>query len=210
MIRADGEQITVTVGSENHNFDDCLVTTSPGLLGKMAPDLPESYLAGLRALKSMGAVVMVLSLRRQLSTAGHYWHNLPKSAGFPFLSLVEHTNFISESHFGNEHIVYCGDYLEPDHEYFSLTQDELLHRFLPAISRINPEFEAEWINRTWLFRTPYAQPIPPINHSQAIPDLETPIPGLWLASMSQVYPWDRGTNFAVEIGRLAAARILAR
>jgi hypothetical protein len=26
--------------------------------------------------------------------------------------------------------------------------------------------------------------------------------------MSQVYPWDRGTNFAVEIGRRAARLIL--
>jgi hypothetical protein len=26
--------------------------------------------------------------------------------------------------------------------------------------------------------------------------------------MSQVYPWDRGTNFAVEIGRQAAQLIL--
>jgi hypothetical protein len=32
--------------------------------------------------------------------------------------------------------------------------------------------------------------------------------GLWLASMSQVYPWDRGTNFAVEIGRRTAQRML--
>jgi hypothetical protein len=27
--------------------------------------------------------------------------------------------------------------------------------------------------------------------------------------MSQVYPWDRGTNFAVEIGRQAASLMLA-
>jgi hypothetical protein len=27
--------------------------------------------------------------------------------------------------------------------------------------------------------------------------------------MSQVYPWDRGTNYAVEIGRRAAARMIA-
>jgi hypothetical protein len=33
--------------------------------------------------------------------------------------------------------------------------------------------------------------------------------GLWLASMSQVYPWDRGTNFAVSIARQTAARMLA-
>ena len=60
----------------------------------------------------------------------------------------------------------------------------------------------------WLFRETYAQPIPPLNHSQHIPDLRTPLPGLYFASMSQVYPWDRGTNYAVEIGR-RAARLIA-
>ena len=66
-------------------------------------------------------------------------------------------------------------------------------------------FQRDWINKTWLFRTPYAQPIPLVNHSKNIPAIQTPIAGLYLASMSQVYPWDRGTNFAVEIGRKAAA-----
>lgn len=189
-------------------FDQCLVTTSPGLLARLAPDLPGAYLEGLLSLRSMGAVVMVLSLKHQLSTAGHYWHNLPKSAGFPFLSLVEHTNFVDPEHFGGEHIVYCGDYLDRTHEYFELSQQQLLERFLPALSRVNPNFRPEWVNRSWLFRTPYAQPIPPVNHSSAIPDLKTPMDGLWFASMSQVYPWDRGTNFAVEIARQAAARML--
>jgi hypothetical protein len=60
-----------------------------------------------------------------------------------------------------------------------------------------------------MFRTRYAQPIPELNHSEAIPDVRTPIPGLWFASMSQVYPWDRGTNFAVEIARRTATEMLA-
>ena len=201
------QQLEIQVNGELQTFDDCLVTTSPGLLARLAPSLPETYLHGLNQMKSMGAVVITLSLKHRLSEQGHYWHNLPKTAGFPFLSLVEHTNFVSSEHFGGEHIVYCGDYLDPDHEYFQLSQLELLERFIPTLTRINPAFVPEWINTSWLFRTPYAQPIPPINHSQSIPDLQTPVPGLWLASMSQVYPWDRGTNFAVEIARQAAARI---
>ena len=152
----------------------------------------------------MGAVVMTLSLKHQLSEQGYYWYNLPKSAGFPFLALVEHTNFLSPEHFGGDHIVYCGDYLEADHEYFQLSKDELLQRFLPALARINPRFEPGWINNSWLYRTSYAQPVPLLNHSRNIPSIQTPIPGLYFASMSQVYPWDRGTNFAVEIGRRAA------
>jgi hypothetical protein len=64
------------------------------------------------------------------------------------------------------------------------------------------------VTNTWLTRTPYAQPVPLINHSKNIPAIETPIEGLYFASMSQVYPWDRGTNFAVEIGRRAAGMIM--
>lgn len=185
-------------------FDQCLVTTSPGLLARLAPTLPPDYLKGLLALKSLGAVVMVLSLDRQLSKEGYYWFNIPKAAGFPFLALVEHTNFLAPEYFGGDHIVYIGDYLETGHEYFSLSQDELLARFLPVLPRFNPEFKPEWIKQVWLFRTAYAQPVPFTNHSQNIPAIQTPIPGLYFASMSQVYPWDRGTNFAVEIGRRAA------
>jgi protoporphyrinogen oxidase len=203
-----GGGLQLATGAGAQDFDQCLVTTSPALLAKLAPELPGQYLAGLRSLRSMGAVVMVLALRRRLSEQGVYWHNLPKAAGFPFLALVEHTNFLPPEHFGGEHIVYLGDYLDPDHEYFSLTHGELLERFLPSLPRFNPAFDRSWVRETWLFRTPYAQPIPPLNHSRAIPALRTPLPGLWLASMSQVYPWDRGTNFAVEIARRAVAEML--
>jgi protoporphyrinogen oxidase len=205
---AEGRLHLVGRGS-SETFDKALVTTSPGLLAKMTPSLPPEYLQGLRSLRAMGAVVVILALRHRLSEEGVYWHNLLKSAGFPFLALVEHTNFIPPEHFGGEHIIYLGDYLDPDHEYFSLTQDELLARFLPSLTRFNPDFEPSWVRKSWLFRTPYAQPIPPVNHSRSIPALQTPVPGLWFASMSQVYPWDRGTNFAVEVARRAAAEMSA-
>jgi hypothetical protein len=84
-----------------------------------------------------------------------------------------------------------------------LTQEKLVERFIPCLKRINPAFKADWINHSWMFRTPFAQPIPPMNHSENIPKIQTPIPNLFLASMSQVYPWDRGTNFAVELARKA-------
>lgn len=195
--------LTLTTSQGPTQFDQCLVTTSPSLLARLAPTLPPEYLSGLLNLKSMGAVVMVISLKHPLSPEGYYWYNLPKAAGFPFLALVEHTNFLSPEHFGGEHLVYAGDYLETDHEYFSLSQEELLQRFIGALPRINPDFKPDWVRKTWLSRTNYAQPVPFVNHSKNIPAIQTPLPGLFFASMSQVYPWDRGTNFAVEIGRRA-------
>ncbi|MEW6086109.1 MAG: NAD(P)/FAD-dependent oxidoreductase [Chloroflexota bacterium] len=190
------------------SFDKVLVTTSPSLMAKLCPSLPENYLKGLLELKSMGAVVMVLSLKHQLSEQGYYWFNLPKEAGYPMLAIVEHTNFVSPEHFGGDHILYAGDYLEAGHEYFSLSDEELLERFTPAFKKINPKFEKDWVKKVWVNKTNYAQPVPLVNHSKNIPAIQTPIEGLYFASMSQVYPWDRGTNFAVEIGRRAAMMML--
>jgi protoporphyrinogen oxidase len=209
-IVPEGGKLALTVNGAPVTYDQVLVTTSPSLLAMLAPALPEDYLRGLLDLKSMGAVVMTLVLDRQLSSEGYYWFNIPKSAGFPFLALVEHTNFLSREHFGGDHIIYCGDYLETSHEYFKLDDQQLLQRFVPGIQRINPHFQITWVKQVWVHKTPYAQPVPLVNHSQNIPDIRTPIPGLYFASMSQVYPWDRGTNFAVEIGRRAAGMMLGQ
>jgi protoporphyrinogen oxidase len=198
------DQVMVQTDGKVENFDQVLVTLSPAQMAKMTPQLPAEYLKGLLDLKSLGAVVLTISLKHPLSKEGYYWYNLPKSAGFPFLALVEHTNFLPKEHFGGENLIYCGDYLETDHEYFKMTKEELLAKFLPSLTRINPDFRQEWVNRVWLTKANYAQPVPLIGHSINIPAIKTPLPGVFFASMSQVYPWDRGTNFAVEIARRAA------
>lgn len=208
-------RFSLNLKDRQETADNCLVTTSPALLSRMVPTLPSTYLGQLLNLKSMGAVVMTLALNRPLMDKTRtYWLNIPASSpdktksDIPFLALVEHTNYIDRSHYGGDHIVYCGDYVLPDHPYFSLSQAELEALFVAALPKVNPEFRPEWVRRSWLFRARYAQPVPFVGHSHNVPALPTPIPGLYFASMSQVYPWDRGTNFAVEIGRRVARLLL--
>lgn len=205
-IKKDGDGIRLEYGSGYEIVDAAISTSSPALMSRIAPDLPSEYASKLSSLKSMGAVVMVITLKNRLTN--YYWHNLPKEAGFPFLALVEHTNYVDKKNFGGDHVVYCGDYLNPDHEYFRLSKEELLEKFLPALKRFNENFDRSWVKDVWVWKTNYAQPVPPVNHSQNIPPLRTPLKGLYFASMSQVYPWDRGTNFAVEIGREVAKMVM--
>lgn len=193
-----------------HDYDAVISTSAPQILRRLVPDLPASYSGKLDNLKHMGAVVVILALDRQLLTDGTYWLSLPadqpdkSKAEFPFLALVEHTNYMDRAHYGGDRLVYCGDYVPPDHEYFDLSEDGLAERFTNVLRTFNPAFSPDWIRKKWVFRTRYAQPVPFVNQSQALPDLRTPLRGLYLASMSQVYPWDRGTNYAVEMGRRVA------
>ena len=62
---------------------------------------------------------------------------------------------------------------------------------------------------SWLHREPAAQPIVTVGYHERIPPLQTPIPGLVLANTTQVYPEDRGTNYAVRLGEEAARAVLA-
>lgn len=199
---ADGIWKVQSDASPDAEYDRVLVTGSPQLLTKLCPQLPSTHVAKLTKLRSMGAVVMTLALKRSLMK-GVYWLNLPKK-DFPFLALVEHTNIVDASHYGGDTIIYCGDYIDATHEYFGLTPEELVARWAPALKRINPAFDMSWIRASWVHKETYAQPIVPVNHSHHIPPIQTPLEGLFWASMSQVYPWDRGMNFAVALGSKAA------
>jgi len=214
-IGLDNLKPTVTVNGETTVYDHVISTTSPRIMLKMTPRLQDTaYGDQMTALESIGGLCVVFALKQELMTDGTYWLNLPAVSPdyhdneFPYLALVEHTHFMDKSHYNGDHIVYCGDYVNPDHDYFKWSDEELYEHFLPSLKKVNPNFERDWVRDWWVFRAPYAQPIPKVNHSQNLPDLQTPLPGVIWASMSQIYPWDRGTNFSVEIGRRVARIIL--
>ncbi|MDJ0754394.1 MAG: NAD(P)/FAD-dependent oxidoreductase [Ardenticatenaceae bacterium] len=214
ISRIDDENGRLRVSDrENRSdvFDQVLVTLSPQRLLDMVPSLKalhNDYAKQVDELTHIGALVLVAAMRWPLMKKT-YWLNIPADTPdrgeneIPFLALVEHTNYIDNRHYGGDHLIYMGDYLPGDHAYFSMEKAEIEELFFTHLQRFNPNFRRDWVRKTWLFRADYAQPVPFVNHSKNLPDLQTPVNGLYFASMSQVYPWDRGTNFAVEIGRRA-------
>ena len=204
----EGKYQLRTAGGTSEGFDKVIVTTSPQSMLSLCEQLPAPYRKQLSDLKHLGAVVLCVRLKNPLSPQGYYWYNLPKSEGYPFLALVEHTNYVPRERFNNETIVYAGDYLPRGHEYFSLDADQLLKKLIPGFRKINPDFSEDWIIGATKFQADYAQPVPFVNHSKAIPAMETPLDGLYFISMSQIYPWDRGMNFAVRWAEDLAKKII--
>jgi protoporphyrinogen oxidase len=208
QVEQDGDTWTIWADGVAQQFDRVIIASGPGVLTKLVPALPASYTQQVQALKSIGAVVLVAALHQPLLTNGAYWLNISKGA-LPFLALVEHTNLIDARHYGGDRLIYCGDYLSTDHRYFTMPEEAVTQEWLSTLPTANPHFRPEWVKQTWLFRERYAQPVVPVNHSRHIPPLHTPLAGLFFASMSQVYPWDRGTNFAVDLGQRVAREVLS-
>jgi len=182
--------------------DAIVVTTPSPVLARLVPSLPEQYREKLGGLEYEAAVVALLQLSHPLSDI--YWLNVADD-DLPFTGVIEQTNFISPEEYGGKRFVYLSKYLEPDHPYFSMPDDQLIDAYVPFLKRINPEFDRSWIERSWVFRERSAQPIIPLHYGQRIPDHRTGLPGLYLANTTQIYPEDRGTNYSVRLGNHIAA-----
>jgi len=183
-------------------FDAVLSTLPTRLTARLAPDLPDAWRERHDPGPALGAHCLILALDRPLTDA--YWVNL-NDPGFPFLALVEHTNMRSPTEYGGRHIVYLGSYRPMDDPVLKADPEQLLTDWLPALQRLNPKLDRSWVTQVWGFAAPFAQPIVTVDYPSRIPPFETPVPGLWIANMFQVYPHDRGQNYSIELAERVVA-----
>jgi protoporphyrinogen oxidase len=188
-------------GGERVAADAVVAAMASHVFERLVPDLPDDYRSKLTSVRWQWALCMILALREPLSHI--YWLNVAEQ-GMPFIAVVEHTNFIEREQYGGRHVLYISNYLRPDHPYFDLSEEQLWELFLPALQRINPRFASDWVRERWLFKGPYAQPIVTTGYRRLIPDHRTPIRGLYLATMNQIYPEDRGQNYSIMMGERVA------
>ena len=163
----------------------------------LVPSLGGEYERRVKAARWQWALCYVLALKEPLSSI--YWLNI-SDPGMPFIAVIEHTNFIEKERYGGVNLVYLSNYLTPNHPWFSLSDEELDDLYLPHLTKINPRFNRDWVIDRWVFKGPNAQPVIRCNYRDDLPDHRTPIRGLYLANMQQIYPEDRGQNYSIRMG----------
>jgi protoporphyrinogen oxidase len=167
--------------------------------------LPEAYLAQARSIEYFTALCLLLEIDRQFSP--YYWTNIGDDA-LPFVGLIEHTNLMGHERYDGRRFLYVANYLPAGHELLGLSPDALLDRYTPGLKAINPSFDRSWVKQRWSHREPAAQPIVTVGYREKIPAMKTPRRGLVLANTTQIFPEDRGTNYAVREGDEAARALL--
>ncbi|NLV75295.1 MAG: NAD(P)/FAD-dependent oxidoreductase [Chloroflexi bacterium] len=207
VLSADGQATGVRTAAGDEAYDQVLVTTAPDVLLSIAPDLPADYRARLGQIDYLANVCLTMQLDRKLSDT--YWLNIGVQE-MPFTGIIEHTNMQRSEIYGGAHLVYISRYLAHTEPSYAKSAEELLDEYLPHLQTIYPGFERSWVKNLWDWRARYTQPVIVRNYSQLLPPPETPVRNLWLACMAQIYPQDRGMNYAVVSGREAGERILER
>ncbi len=172
-------------------FDKIIVTT-PGpiaekILGKKL--MPK--------IDYLWAQTLILELRQSFMNV--YWLNILEKK-WPFLVAVEHTNFIDKEKYNNKTILYLGNYLEENSKLLKMNKNDLIDLYCGYLKKINPKFDKSWILSSILTQKPFSQPVFPVNYSKELNKIPKNDGKYLFANMSMVYPFDRGTNYAVKMG----------
>jgi protoporphyrinogen oxidase len=205
ILVEDGKAVGVRVDGEAYFHDRILVTTAPALFSRMVPALPQDYRERLEKILYLANVCLILRLDRSLSDT--YWLNI-NDPDLPFVAIVEHTNMQRPEEYGGSHLVYVSRYAPSSDKYIRMPGDQLFEAYLPHLQQLFPELDRSWILDHWAWREEYAQPVITKHYSALKPPFKTPIENLWLCSMAQVYPEDRGMNYAVAYARKAVNEML--
>ena len=196
--------------NEEEAYDGVIVTVAGDLFVQLCDHglrgaLGADYVERCTQIESHGALCLVMELDRQFSP--FYWTNVFDERCH-FIGVIEHTNFVDPERYDGRRFVYVANYLPNDDPLMSKSMDEVIDAYDEGLRLIQPEWSRDWIVRSWLFREPHGQPVVTLGYADRLPELQTPVPRLVLANIQQVYPEDRGTNYAVRIGTDAARTLL--
>jgi len=196
--KISGEHAAV-INGETVPFDYCIFTGPSPAFARLLPagETLDDYAAKLRSIEYLGAICLVFTSDQNLGD--FYWVNV-NEPGAPFLVFLNHTRLVDKGHYRDKHVYYIGAYLPPDGKVFSLPDDELAKLWFGYLPKLFPGFDAQRVDERHVFSFRAAQHIADTHYEEKIPDYRTPLPGVFLANFSQVFPEDRGTNYAVREG----------
>ncbi|MEK7522630.1 MAG: FAD-dependent oxidoreductase [Patescibacteria group bacterium] len=196
-IKKQGDKFII-----NNTLYDVVISTLPTpILIKVSQQiLPENYLQKLSKIKYLHALTLILETDKPILDKT-YWLNISTSK-IPIMGIVQHTNFIDKKNYGGKHLAYLGWYLKREDKLMKMKKEELVKLVLPYLNKIqNSEFR---IQNSFLFKAPFAQPIFDKKFVKNKPDFITPIKNFFIANLDMTYPYDRGTNYAVKLGKTVA------
>jgi protoporphyrinogen oxidase len=183
----------------NEEYDAVVSTLPSPILSRVAGHLfPEIYFEKFKKLKYFNAIVLISESDTPILDKT-YWLSIC-TPDIPTMLVAQHTNFIDKKHYGNKHIAYMAWYVDHDDPLWKMEEQEIIDMLAPKLRKVNPDFDLKK-SKTFIFKAPFAQPIFDKEFVENKPTFETPLENFYISNLDMTYPNDRGTNYAVALGK---------
>jgi protoporphyrinogen oxidase len=200
---AGGSVKSVAVDGENIKCDSVISTVSPHALQKL---IDSGFLGLNMNISYQGTACALFGLNEKILD-DVYWLNIKDNV--PFGAVIEHTNFIPASDYG-EHLMYVTSYFQnPDSVLWKSSDDEVIELYQNGLEKLFPGFrkKVKW----WRMRRDIdTAPVYEVGYGKKILPYKTNINGLYLAGMFSEtnYP-ERSMNGSIRAGFECSDTILS-
>ncbi|MGI8715737.1 MAG: FAD-dependent oxidoreductase [Solirubrobacteraceae bacterium] len=173
----------VIVDGEEEQFDLTIPTLQPPALVRLLPE-PLHGLLDAYPKRFLGVVCLVLKVRR--SVLPYYSVNICDPT--PITTVVETSHVVGTAHTDGLRLLYLPKYCEATAAEFSEDDASIYKRFTAMLERLAPDFRHEDVVAWSVQRAPLVEPVHARGHKPRVAPVWPGVPGLALASASQVYP----------------------
>ncbi|KKP62034.1 MAG: Amine oxidase [Candidatus Roizmanbacteria bacterium GW2011_GWC2_34_23] len=195
-IEKRGEKFII----DGQTYDKIISTLPTPVMTKLTTNIfSPKYLSHFNKLKYLHAITLILETDKPILDKT-YWLNICTEK-IPFMILAQHTNFANKKNYNNNHLAYIGWYVDGDSKLLKMDKDELVKLVFPHLKKINPNCSIVSLFNSYMFKAPFAQPIFDQDFEKNMPTFKTPDKNFFIANLDMTYPYDRGTNYAVKLGK---------
>ncbi len=185
VVLRDGRARGLRLADGEREFSAVAVTMQTPVFQKLIPAAQPDYREYLGKTDYIGIVCPLLVLDRPLTG---YWTVNITDDSIPFTGVIETTAYIDPCYVGGHHLVYLPKYTAPGSRWARLSDEEIRSTWLENLQRMFPDFNEAWVRYFLIHRERYVEPLHPLNSTNLIPAVQTPVAGLYLATTAQIYP----------------------
>jgi protoporphyrinogen oxidase len=187
-------------------FDLTIPTLQPTALAHVLPD-PLHHLLDAYPKRHLGGVCLVLKVKQSLTP--YYSVNICDPT--PITTVVETSHVVGTEHTDGLRLIYLPKYCETSAPEFTEDDESIYRRFTAMLGRLAPTFREEDVVDWTVQRTPVIEPVHALGHTPRVAPFFPGVPGLALASATQIYPrllnGESVTRLAEEAAREVRTRL---
>jgi protoporphyrinogen oxidase len=195
----DNGNVGLSVNGSSKTYDRLIATVPSYVFADLISNknVDTVYKKQLNKVNYLGARLLIFTSNQKISD--YYWHNI-NDVNLPFLVFINHTKLIDKNNYGNKYVYYIATYVPHEDKLFTMSDKELELLWLKSLKKVFPKFNQKQLDKKYHFKFANAQHIVDVNYTNKIPKHITPLKNVYLSNFSQIYPEDRGTNYAVKAG----------
>ncbi len=200
-----GQLVVRTLLSEEYLFDKVISTLPSDISAEIATGLDADEIERHRAILYLGVVCPSILLKKPLSK--FYVTNIIDT-WTPFTGIIEMTALVEKKEVGNRSLIYLPKYVDPGHELFMKTDQEIKKYFLDALFKMYPDYSDDDILHWNLATARRVFALPTLHYSDRLPPVTTSLKGFYIVNSAQITTGTLNVNETIQVAESKLNEIL--